>query len=841
MKQLKYLILIGLMLFTTTSIHADDFKWKQKGDKIALFRKPYKGKWQQMTGYIYDDYRISYWGKYNPDWHSYTTKVVSVQTDEGIGMINENGHTIIPCKYSTLEPYIVDDKKSEFMVVAKFRSGKKHLYYFDKSYSVKQLSGEYDDIKFGNTEKGSVVFNEEIFLIKDGKLGKVHWDKGNKIFEHRLQCEYTEVKTDSILLLNLCNKEYKWERIKKSSNFTILGKNEKYGVYSGNEFIIPAQYDLESFTVPEWTGFKGVKGKSLIQVEFLDNDNTVGTYYVLQRDGERCILDKQYREIFTHKLPKDKVMPFDLFLDGLGGILYTSRDEEKWFFIMPEENIQVNCRDDLAMKRPFIVMPEKEYSYWLMDNKDGKLGLYNSNIDKMILPAQYKSIDLPQRLTEVFTVTDTLGNKHKAFITHDGTEVVIFDRANDLLKKAKVVKKTSKYNILEYKGGYGLQNIADNNITSLNYTSITTLGDAYTNIPPEFKELLLTKRGNKLGLVGNTYMFNCVYDNISVCDTMITLTYKDWYSIHENSNKRRFFVTPIRIPEYKQYLKIGVSGQEVIESNLFSSVLKWGDNEALKEEIKTLAFHFRDNNLLNGYQLGLASWHVEKMNFTKAIEIYQSVKSKMGEQAANIENIIEMVKQLQAEKEERERWEAQQREYERQLAEEKKRQEEYERQRQYIAQQQAAEAERQRKQQAMIQLAEALGNLAQNVNAAVQRRYNPNYQQASTQSVNSSQQYNKQLSDVNRAELNDAKRYYNEWVERAKREINIYIEADVKLKVPGISQSTIKHEQQRRSRARSYLKDSCLKMMRAYRNRAAHLGGNIPISKTELQVEALLR
>jgi hypothetical protein len=78
-------------------------------------------------------------------------------------------------------------------------------------------------------------------------------------------------------------------------------------------------------------------------------------------------------------------------------------------------------------------------------------------------------------------------------------------------------------------------------------------------------------------------------------------------------------------------------------------------------------------------------------------------------------------------------------------------------------------------------------------------------------------------------------------VQRAEREIKEYIEADAKLKVPGISQMTRTQEQQRRSRARSYLKDSCLKMMRTYRNRAAQLGGNIPISQTELKVEALLK
>jgi hypothetical protein len=133
------------------------------------------------------------------------------------------------------------------------------------------------------------------------------------------------------------------------------------------------------------------------------------------------------------------------------------------------------------------------------------------------------------------------------------------------------------------------------------------------------------------------------------------------------------------------------------------------------------------------------------------------------------------------------------------------------------------------------------GNLVQEIGGAVQNYYghkNQSTQKALTRNYNA--QYNQQVGNINANELRDAKKYYNEWAQRAEREMKEYIEADAKLKVPGISQSTRTFEQQRRARARQYLKDVCLKMMRTYRNRAKQLGGNIPMSQTEIKVETLL-
>jgi hypothetical protein len=561
----------------------------------------------------------------------------------------------------------------------------------------------------------------------------------------------------------------------------------------------------------------------------------------MQRDGMRCILDRHGREFFTHKLRKGEDRGFDFALSGLGDIYYISADDEKMFFRLLHDSIQVNCRGGLLPKYPFDVMPDKKHTYWLMENEEGAVGLYNSKTDQMILPAEYKAIELPDQLSEVFTVTDMKGVTRRAFITHDGASVVQFNSVKDLLKMSKVVKKVGKYQILKYKDAYGVYNTSSNAATALNLTTVKPLSEVKADVNPAFKNVLLTTRGTKKGVIASDYFFNTMYDEVVLTDSAVAVVYKDWYSIYEMSGSTRFNTKPEALTRYIQYLKINSQGKEVVDDNILQTTLYHGDSKKLARDIKTLSFLMRSDMITTHYELALAGWNVKQGNYNTAISQYTAVKGKLGDGAAQIDILIGKLKDLQAQKDEKERWEAEQREMERLMAEEQRKQEEYEQQRRYIEQQRAAEARRQQKLQAWADVAAAVGNMAQGINNAVQKRYNPQYRSApASTNRNYNAHYNQQVTNVNRAELNDAKRYYNNWVERAKSSMTRYIEADAKLKVPGISQITRTNAHQSRQREWPYLQN-CLKWMRSYRNRAAQLGGNIPISQTELKVEALLK
>ena|GEM_PF-3543101 len=864
MKHWKILTLVGLLLFMVADAEAKKYyynKWKVKGDKMALLYRPDdKGKWQQVTDFIFDaDYSCSYyhWDKKKPKEIGYSDMpLIEVSTSEGCGYIDRKGRTVIPFRYKR---YRLDyafafcdfNRENDCFIWGKLPNGKKHLYHVRQSgekysgnyhYIVKQLDGEYTKLKFDKID--GKVKEPGITVEIDGKIGKVRWNAAKTQFDRVLPCEYTELKIDSISKLDLKATTPKWVTKKYESGMKVLGKNGKYGIFDGEKFVLPTKYDSTSFTIRQHSGKSAGKKKYLTQVDYI-NPNTGASHIIMQRDGMRCILDNNYREIFAHKLRRGEDRGFDFALSGLGDIYYISADDEKMFFRLLDDSIQVNCRGGLLPKYPFDVMPDKKHTYWLMENEEGAVGLYNSKTDQMILPAEYKAIELPDQLNEVFTVTDKNGVARHAFITHDGTAVVQFNNVNDLLKMSKVVKKVGKYQILKYKDAYGIYNTVTKASTALNYTTVKTLGEVKPDVNSAFKNFLLITRGTKKGLVSNDYFFNAMFDQVVLTDSAVAVTFKDWYHIYETSNGTRFNIKPGKLTNFIQYLKINSNGKEVTDHNILSTTLKYGDDRRLRDEIKTLAFILKNNMIQTHYELALAGWNVKQGEYYTAIKQYTAVKGKLGDAEGQIDLLIEKLKGLQAQKVEKERWEREQRELERererQLAEERRQLEEYERQRQYAAQQRAAEARRQQKLQAWADVAAAVGNMAQGINNAVQKRYNSQYRPAQTRTNhNYNARYNQQVGNINTNELRQTKQYYNDWVQRAEREMKEYIEADAKLKVPGISQSTRTFEQRRRSRARTYLKDSCLKMMRTYRNRATQLGGNIPISQTELKVEALL-
>ncbi|MBR4297640.1 MAG: hypothetical protein IKT82_05580, partial [Bacteroidaceae bacterium] len=829
-----------LLLFMATDVLADVFKWKKKGDKMALFRKPYKEKWVQETDYIYDAKytpSISPSDKKKPQWFGYLFGYIQVKTEQGIGIIDEYGREVIPCNYSSLS---FEPTCPRYMFLGKNNKGKMNLYYFNdytEGYKTKvkvlKLEGEYD--KITNFQEA-----ECFRLVNDGKIGKVVWNREEEQFDWLIPCEYTKLEIDSTLVLDLRKKDPKWESREFWRYNEFFGKDDKYGWFGPNYIAIPAKYDSTSFTIKQYSGEPTGKKRFLTKVNYIDHNGKGAVYYIMQRDGMRCVLDRDGREIFTHKLRRGGDCGFDFMLNGVGDVYYISADDEKMFFRLLHDSVQVNCRGGLLPKYPFDVMPDKKHTYWLMENEVGAVGLYNSKTDQMILPAEYKAIELPDQLSEVFTVTDKNGVARRAFITHDGASVVQFNNVNDLLKMSKVVKKVGKYQILKYKDAYGIYNTVTKAATALNYTTVKTLGEMKADVNPAFKNFLLTTRGTKKGLVSNDYFFNAMFDQVILTDSAVAVTFKDWYHIYESDSGTRFNVKPQNLPNFIQYLKVRSNGKEFVVNDIPTTTFKYGDDKLLAGEIKTLVFILRDDMIQAQYDLALAGWNVNQGNYNKAISLYTAVKGKLKSEP-EIDQIIKSLRELIAEMNEKDRREREQRELERQLAEEQRLQEEYERQRQYATQQRAAEERRQQSLQAWADVAAAAGNAMRGVNNAVQKRYNPQYRQPQVSTNrNYNTQYNQQVGNINANELRDAKKYYNEWAQRAEREMKEYIEADAKLKVPGISQMTRTHEQKRLARARQYLKDVCLKMMRTYRNRAKQLGGNIPMSQTEIKVETLL-
>ena len=169
MKHWKILTFVCLLLFMAADVLADDFKWKKKGDKMALFRKPYKKAWVQETDYIYDaDFNASYCSDNNkkPYFFDRHYSLIQVKNSQGIGIINWVGDVVIPLEY--VEKFTTySANMHETFVLSKDAHGKQRLFYIYTGYpwKVTPLEGCYDVIEKKN--------GNEFVLKANGKMGQV--------------------------------------------------------------------------------------------------------------------------------------------------------------------------------------------------------------------------------------------------------------------------------------------------------------------------------------------------------------------------------------------------------------------------------------------------------------------------------------------------------------------------------------------------------------------------------------------------------------------------------------------------------------------------------------------
>jgi hypothetical protein len=151
MLRTRIISFVCILLCITTGAHAEDYKWKVKDGKMALFSKPYKGKWGQVTDYIYDaDFSGSYCSDNDkkPYFFDRHYSLIQVKNSQGIGIINWVGDVVIPLEY--VEKFTTYSASiNETFVQSKDAHGKQRLFYINTGYpwKVTPLEGCYDVIE----------------------------------------------------------------------------------------------------------------------------------------------------------------------------------------------------------------------------------------------------------------------------------------------------------------------------------------------------------------------------------------------------------------------------------------------------------------------------------------------------------------------------------------------------------------------------------------------------------------------------------------------------------------------------------------------------------------------
>ena len=96
-KRIFSLLVVLMFLLGAADVYSyDEYVWKRKKGKIALYCKPDKGKGYFVTGYDYDDDNISYRGKKkeDPRFVSYTTKIIHVFKGSYRGLLSVGGKEV---------------------------------------------------------------------------------------------------------------------------------------------------------------------------------------------------------------------------------------------------------------------------------------------------------------------------------------------------------------------------------------------------------------------------------------------------------------------------------------------------------------------------------------------------------------------------------------------------------------------------------------------------------------------------------------------------------------------------------------------------------------------------
>lgn len=153
----------------------------------------------------------------------------------------------------------------------------------------------------------------------------------------------------------------------------------------------------------------------------------------------------------------------------------------------------------------------------------------------------------------------------------------------------------------------------------------------------------------------------------------------------------------------------------------------------------------------------------------------------------------------------------------------------------------AAEAARIQRQQAWQQLAAAVGNLATNVNNAI-NQHSGSRTYSTTPTYSRPASVSNSTSAANATDIQHCKSYYRQWESKAGHWINNFTKEQAWFKAnknTTVSQLELTGHQRSRNDARAQLKN-IQSMLQNYRSRAAKAGGNIPKGNIESQIDALL-
>ena len=735
MKRFILFIIVALVILLPREVDAESqrpfikkletgmsFCWKKKKGKYALVRKLKGYDDYYVTDYIYDvskkgkkgDLLVSSQVNFEHQW-------IVVERDNKLGIIDLNGKEVVPCIYDKITAGTEIDSKWYFSNVQ---------HYSDK------------DSRVGST----YIRNNDIVIAKnqEGKKGIIQFNWGAKTildfdYDYIFIPEYNcKVKIEDEWNGCWFHKKFYFHNLPfdvglkyRDAQYFIIIKGDKYGLYDRIENkIIEPNYDASSFRLgnydkkDKYSGYYHHLYNGLYLKTPNEYFNNIGHDYVtlffgktilLKKDGKRVLYDMNNgREIVLDTVKNEAV------LRAQRNLYYTYNNGIANGFVI-DNGYEIEAKYDGDNIENFEPMPSDTAEIFKVKNLYNKkivYGLYNAKLKKEILAPIYTKIQKSTVNDGFFLVEKDSTESYYAYLTSNKDSVVLLTNKSDAYKGATITPISKTLSMVEKDGVYGLTDKERGLLIPCVYDSIKTLNSVVENIDDVYNDMFVSYYRGKIGLISPETTITLPYfTDVEYKADAITLSrngipfvkgedswrWKKYYAYEtfpftmEISIKDGNFVSHYNWDRY-------CSNFEFIEGY---SLAVYIDYQPFLKALVYSVLHEREDKLLDEIATGnYASWtngiDQELTSFAQMAynhldmkdELYEYLKSSSGT-IANLKKEAKRMDELRLQQ--------------------------YEEQQRIQRQQQQAIAEQARKerQKKWENLAAALGDMANNVNAAI--------------------------------------------------------------------------------------------------------------------------
>lgn len=330
-----------------------------------------------------------------------------------------------------------------------------------------------------------------------------------------LDCEYDEIIPADNGNLKKEKGKLEWDYNSLGRPMFITRKGNRWGAVVDPYCVVPALYDLKSFT----------------RTEQYDDEKPMRTPYLIRRidwnlvaveRGDTLLLASDYhsKEMPFNNHRPGEIPPFEEWeiADFEGD--YTPA--KVTVFDAPDNMAAYNAprhhfvphKGSTSDIRSFLTFTSDTLSTYILSGNYG-FKLYNADLGKELISDATSIAPIPG--SNGFLSVSLPGDSRPkaAFLTRDYSEAVILDSMEELPAIAKTAWQTGTTRILDYKGNAGLYDSASGFALPCVYDSIVPVTSIVDSIPDVIGRLFLTYKNKKFGIVGSSApVMGKVFDKI---------------------------------------------------------------------------------------------------------------------------------------------------------------------------------------------------------------------------------------------------------------------------------------------------------------------------------------